>query len=128
MAIITQIEDLQGKVLIAASRVPVKSGAWDDSPVLYHVEAGQPLGKIWSWLEPTAGRSRLHFMFERSAGDFVYTVYKAGYYDEVNLKDQIEAAKPKEPATILSTVSGIGTKAVGAYVAVQIIKALVFRK
>lgn len=128
MSVITNIEELTGKIIIAKKRIPAKSGAWNDSEVSHYIEAGQPVGKIWSWLEPTQGRDRLHFAFEKPYGGFFYTEYQPGWYDEVNLKEQIAAEKPESNSPFLSLAQSLGMKAIGALVGIQIIKAIILRK
>lgn len=127
MSVITQIEDLTGKIIIAKRRIPAKSGAWNDSAVSHYIEAGQPVGKIWSWLEPQAGRDRLHFMFEKPHGGYFYTEYHPDWYDEVNLKEQIEAEKPTTESPILTLAQNLGMKAMGVFVIIQILKAIILK-
>ena len=86
------------------------------------------MGKIWSWLEPQEGRDRLHFMFERPHGGYYYTEYHPGWYDEVNLKEQIEAEKPAQASPLISIAKDLGLKAIGTYAGIQLLKALILKK
>ena len=127
MSVITNIEDLTGKIIIAKRRIPAKTGAWNGSGISHYIEAGQPVGKIWSWLEPQENRDQLHFMFEKPHGGYFYTEYRPDWYDEVNLKEQIQAEKPATNSPVLSLAKDLGMKAIGALVAVQILKAIILR-
>ena len=69
----------------------------------------------------------LHFLFEKPFGGFFYTEYRPGWYDEVNLKEQIKAEKPATNSPVLSLAKDLGMKAIGALVAVQIVKAIILR-
>ena len=117
-----------GKMLISAKRIPVKSGSWNNSSVTRYIDAGQPVGRIWSYLDPREGRDRLHFMFEGNYGTYYYTEYRPGWYNEVSLEDQIQADNPPVPvpftSSILSTFTSIGIKAILAYAVVQVTRSL----
>lgn len=80
--------DIIGKDLYAKRAVPIKRTAYDDAPSPYDVSAGSLVGTVYSYLEPTAGRSTLYWMFYDSAGVPYYVAHQKGLFDENRLRQQ----------------------------------------
>lgn len=64
--------DVIGKTLIVKKNVPILKHAYDGSPSIGYVKAGNPAGVVYSYLEPNPsyGRSQVFWIFEQN-----YTYY-----------------------------------------------------
>lgn len=81
--------DIINKTLIAKVKVPIYSSAQDSAIKIGEVQPGNPVGVVYSYLEPNAnfGRSRLWWQFMRN-GSYYYAPNLPGYYDESALRQQ----------------------------------------
>jgi hypothetical protein len=75
------ISDLIDKTFYAAVPMAVYKDASDSAAPVYTVAVGQPIGVLYSWLDPSASenRSELWFMFWPDGQDPYYTKYGPGY-------------------------------------------------
>jgi hypothetical protein len=88
-------DDILDKTLYASQRIPVYTAAppytGSETPIGY-VEAGQPVGIVYSYLnaDPTRGRGNLWWMFYPASNysDYYYTEQVGGYYDVSSLRAQ----------------------------------------
>ena len=81
-------DEVVGKTLIAKKDIPVKTSAFDSAPVSYVVPAGQTVGVVNTWLNPTADRTSIYWVIERSAGPNVYVKHETGAFDVKALVQQ----------------------------------------
>lgn len=70
--------DVVGLSMYAKTTVDIKSGAYDDSPVIRTAVVDSWIGTVYSWLEPREGRSRIHWMFYDNEGNAYYVEHKTG--------------------------------------------------
>jgi len=82
--------DIVGKTLYAKRKVAVKAQPFDDAPVKRVVAPGAPVGVVWSFVNPAAGRSSLYWMFESPSG-YEYAEHDPKSYDLEQLESQFEA-------------------------------------
>lgn len=73
-----------GRTLIAKAYVPVKSGAYDDSPVAFTVKPGETIGVVSTYLNPTTNRSALHWEITNGGKRF-YVKHAVGIFDTKSL-------------------------------------------
>lgn len=81
--------DIVGKTLIASVQVPVYNVAADNVQPFGYIKAGQPVGVVYSWLDPNASlnRSGLWWIFQQN-GTYYYTPQKQGWYNVEALQQQ----------------------------------------
>lgn len=73
--------DIVGKQLYAKRNVPVKALPFDDQPTLYTVGKGAIIGKVYSWVEPRAGRKNLWWIIDSVDGSQYYVEHLPGAFD-----------------------------------------------
>lgn len=76
------------KTLIALVDTPVYKLPLDSQQPFATVKAGQPVGVVFSWLDPSAERSVLYWMFYTSDGKAYYAKNLPGQYDVNSLRQQ----------------------------------------
>jgi hypothetical protein len=121
------VNDIVGKTLVAKKRVPVKASPLDSAPILRYIEAGKPVGVVYSYLEPKTGRSQLYWMFEEDFfGDvtYYYIPHSVGAFD----KEVLESQFPKPPTTLADTAKNALFGIAGIWAGVQIIKSIIDKK
>jgi len=109
------VSEIIGKTLIAKVRTPVYSDASDTAQPTGYVNAGQPIGTVYSWLNPKAGRTELWWLFYDSDQQPYYTPHKSGQFDisalqaqgAITSEEKTEAAKA-EAETITQKVEKYG--------------------
>lgn len=75
--------DVVGATLTAKQSVPLQAQPFDDAAVIRNVAPGQPVGVVYSYLEPGPGRTGLYWMFYDTNGQAYYARHNSGWY-EVN--------------------------------------------
>lgn len=78
---VTQLLD---KTLIARRKVNIYRGAYDDALSYGYVAAGQPVGVVYSWVDPSpsVGRSGVWIMFyQDSSNTYYYTPWVSDAFD-----------------------------------------------
>jgi len=80
--------DVVGLTLYAKTNVDIKDEALDDAPVIRTVPAGGMIGVVWSWAEPRAGRTNMHWSFLDVNGQIFYAEHKKGRFNLDDLRDQ----------------------------------------
>lgn len=118
-------DEFINKTLIAQQKVPVYRDATDIAKPVYYVDAGQPVGIVYSWLSPMAGRSQLWWMFEKSYLDFYYTPHVPARFNWPALKEQgvlsteekIEEEKKKDRPWYENLILNYGPWVLGALLA-----------
>jgi hypothetical protein len=84
-------EQIVGKTLTASKKVSVYSDPTDTEQPFGYVNAGQPIGVVYSWLDANAasGRSGLWWAFINSnTNSWYYTPHVAGNFSVSDLKAQ----------------------------------------
>lgn len=104
--------DIVGKTLYAATRVPIKKLPTDSSAIIRYAVPGEPIGEVYSFLEPKTGRSVLHWSFvDPRTNVLYYTEHRTGYYDLNQLRSQgLQTIEEKQLAQ-LPFVQQIGKRA-----------------
>lgn len=69
-----------GKTLVAKRPIPVKSGSFDNSPVVVTIPAGQSIGNVITWLSPGTNRSVLNWAVNVN-GQTRYVAHGEGLFD-----------------------------------------------
>lgn len=89
MGTIYSASDIIGKTLIAKTKVNIYRNPTDNSELLGYVNAGQPVGVVYSYLEPSAiqNRSGFYWAFNQN-GIYYYSKQDPGLYDVSALKQQ----------------------------------------
>jgi hypothetical protein len=77
-----------GKTLIAARPVQIKRTATDSAPAVFTVSAGNPVGVVFSYVAPGAGRSSIYWMFNDQYGRAYYAKHETGAFSLSALKNQ----------------------------------------
>lgn len=77
-------DQVVGKSLTAKRTVQLKSGSYDNSPVVATVQAGQPVGMVTIWLSPGPNRSALHWEVNNN-GKIYFVRHEVGLFDVGNL-------------------------------------------
>lgn len=82
--------DIVDKTLTARTAVKVYYDATDKAVAFGSVAAGEPVGVVYSWLDPapSQGRSGLWWMFRNSTGVFYYAPHASSNFDISELKKQ----------------------------------------
>lgn len=80
--------DLIDKTLIAKKPIAIKRFALDTAPTVYTVMSGQPVGKVYSWLNAGTGRQYLYWEFLDSYGRPYYAAHTADSYSLSAIKQQ----------------------------------------
>ena len=83
-----KVSDLIDKSLVAKVNVPVTRIAQDGAESVFTVKPGQSVGVVYSWVEPTSGRSNLWFMFKDSNNRSYFAENIAGRFDVSVLQGQ----------------------------------------
>jgi hypothetical protein len=135
--------DIIGKTLVAAMRVPVYDQANDSAQPSGYISAGQPVGIVYSYLnpDPSLGRAELWWMFEPLPGNsdigndqgFYFAPHNPDYYNFQALSDagvltvaQTTALKNGEtPSTAETLLKKYLPWVIGGFVAVGIGKAVI---
>lgn len=86
---IFDVRDVVNKTLMAKIKVPVYAQPRNDAAAFGYVAPGQPVGVVYSWLDPAPAKNRttIWFMYESPEG-FYYTPLIGGYYDVSALREQ----------------------------------------
>lgn len=89
MADLYSVSDIVGKTLIANTRVPYYASANDSAAPLGYVNAGYPVGVVYSWLDPNPAYNRvgLWWIFQKN-GSFIYAPQRIGLYNIGALNQQ----------------------------------------
>lgn len=77
-----------GKTLYALNDVNITRSPYDGASAVFKVKQGQPIGVVFSYLSPTAGRSSLWWMFYDSNKKAYYVEHKPGLFSTSAIKDQ----------------------------------------
>lgn len=82
--------DVVDKTLMAATRVPVYKFPGDSQKPYGYVSAGQPVGIVYSYLEPNPAQDRttLWWVFSGMYDQRYYAPHKGGLYDVSALRQQ----------------------------------------
>ncbi len=88
-------DDIVGLTLFAARQVKMKKLPQNHAPIVGVVEPGAAVGVVYSWLEPTATRTNLHWMFYDPNGTAYYVEHTPGAFDLKSIQQQIEKKKGK---------------------------------
>jgi hypothetical protein len=78
--------DIIGKTLIAKNRIPIFRSRNDIKPFAF-INAGQPVGIVYSYLAPNYDHPNLWWMF-KSNNKIYYAEHKEGNFDISALKNQ----------------------------------------
>jgi len=81
-------DQIINKTLIAKQPVQIKRLPLDSAPAVYTVAVGQPVGSVYSYLEPGPGQSLLYWMFYDSNNRPFYAEHKEGRFSIQSLTDQ----------------------------------------
>ena len=81
-------DQIIGKTLIAKKPIDIYRSATDGANVVYTVSPNQSIGKVFSYLLPSANRNNLYWQFIDSNGKYYYTEHQTGAYDVKDLQDQ----------------------------------------
>jgi hypothetical protein len=125
--------EIIGKTLIAKRPIDLYRAANDSAQIIYTVEPGQTVGKVYSYLAPGAQRSVLYWAFYDETGRPYYSKHKTGNYDisslseqgALTVQEQAEQAAEAELTTgdkILRLIKNIALIAAGAYLLNTIVK------
>jgi hypothetical protein len=96
MGITLTADKIVGKTLVAKKRVPVKDLAYDSAKVVRYVEPGKTVGVVFSYLNPTANRSVVYWMFEPPGQKPFYVPHDPNSFDLDKIKKQIEEEEKKK--------------------------------
>ena len=66
------VNEVLDKTLVANGSTKVYSAAFDNATLKYTTPSGQSLGKVYSYLKPTAGRTGSWLMIQTGDNTFVY--------------------------------------------------------
>lgn len=90
MADIFSADEIINKTLIAAKDVPIFRYGSDTAPQIGIVKAGQPVGVVYSWLDPAPeqGRAGLWWVFYQSNNQYYYTPHVEGNFSISALQEQ----------------------------------------
>ena len=71
------VSDLIGKTIYGSGPVDIYKSANDNAVPVQTIPKGQPIGELWSWLNPSSdwNRSNLWFMFWPDGQDSYYVKY-----------------------------------------------------
>lgn len=81
------VQDVIGKTLYAKKTIQLYDQPYDNAQVIREVPAGEIVGIVYSYLEPSEDRTQLYWQFQSSTG-FYYATHAVGKYDIENLRDQ----------------------------------------
>lgn len=121
--------DVVGLTMYAKKNIEIKASAFDNSQVLWTVNAGEIIGVVHSYLAPTSGRSTLYWMFEDAYGVPFYVAHKKGLIDIKNLEEQgllsiediLDAQKPLADK-IIGGILSLGTTLIVGRLIIEYIK------
>jgi hypothetical protein len=77
-----------GKTLFAKNDVPAKRSPLDSAPTDFTIKKGQPVGVVFSWINPAQGRSNLWWMFYDTLNRPYYVEHLSNRFDVGALSDQ----------------------------------------
>lgn len=82
--------DIIDKTLIAAKRIPVYRQAADGAEIVGYVDAGKPVGVVYSYLNPNPAlnRSGLWWAFYPNSGMYYYAPHNSADFSLSALKQQ----------------------------------------
>lgn len=80
--------DIIDKTLIAKTSVNLYRSPDDDAPSVYTVLPGQSVGKVESYLLPSANRSSIYWQFKDANNKYYYAEHKPGRFDVKELEAQ----------------------------------------
>lgn len=80
--------DIIGKTLIAKRPINLVRFANDNAPIVYVVDAGQSVGKVFSYLPSGPNRSVLYWQFEDDNKRPYFAAHHQGDYDIKALSEQ----------------------------------------
>ncbi len=90
-------DDIVGLILYARTRVPIKTRAEDNAVVVGYIEEGQPVGKVYAWINPAQGyRRNLWWKFIDKYDRVYYAEHRAGYYSIKQIRDQGALTKEEQ--------------------------------
>lgn len=98
------LAQLLDKTFFGVKDIECKRSANDSAPVWYIVKKGQPLGKLYSWLNPSASRDSIWLMFNDVYGKPFYVKMETGKFSlsklieqgAISVKEQIELEKQQQ--------------------------------
>lgn len=131
--------DIIGKTLIPKVEVLVKRLPRDSDPYIYKVKAGQTLGVVYSYLEPSVERKSLYWMFKDTTGKPYYVEHASDRFSVKALQEQgvlstweqIQAdQQANQPivTTIKDTVIKIAWIGAAAFVLIKVLPGLISKK
>lgn len=81
-------DQIIGKTLIAKKPIKLKRIASDTATVIYTVDPGQSVGKVESYLLPSANRSSLYWQFMDENNRAYYAEHAIGNFDVKSIAEQ----------------------------------------
>ena len=72
------ISQIIGKTMYAVKTVQVYNLPYDNQQPIRSINAGQPIGTVYSFVLPTTGRGDSYFMFYSLTGQAYYIKYESG--------------------------------------------------
>jgi len=81
-------DQIIGKTLIAKRPVKLYRSAFDSATVIYTVDPGQSIGKVYSYLATAPGRTSVYWAFYDDQQRPYYTPHIQGNFDIKTLSDQ----------------------------------------
>jgi hypothetical protein len=131
--------DIIGKTLIPKVEVLVKRLPRDSDPYIYKVKAGQTIGVVYSYLEPSMDRKSLYWMFKDEFGKPYYVEHGDGKFSIKALREQgavstwekIQAeqeANQPLTTTIKDTVIKLAWIGAAAFVIIKVLPGLISKK
>lgn len=137
MAGLYSLSQLVDKTFFGVKDIECKRIATDSAPIWYIVKKGQPLGKLYSWVNPNAQRDSIWLMFNDAYGKPFYVKMETGKFSlskliqqgAISVKEQIELEKqkeeePKDGFDKTKEIINIGLTGVAIWGAVTIFKTL----
>ena len=98
------VSDMIDKTIFASGPIPVYVHPQDSASPAYTVAAGQAIGVLYSWLDPSASEDRkeLWFMYWPDGQDPYYTKYGPGYDLPALVAQGLQTTKEKADAAALA--------------------------
>jgi hypothetical protein len=81
-------EQIINKTLIAKRPVKLYRIANDNAPVIYTVNPGDNVGKVYSYLNPNENRQTIYWAFYDDSNKPYYAAHKTGDFDIKTLSEQ----------------------------------------
>jgi hypothetical protein len=84
------VDQIVGKTLIANRNTSVYDAPYDSANVIATITAGNPVGVVYSYLEPDPadGRTQLFWMFQDASGGYYYVPHAVGQFNISSLVQQ----------------------------------------